>query len=277
MRTNHFFLIIVATIALFCSCEPEPNPASRKIVQSLKVHDDNVNGVNLRVQNLTIRENANFHYRTDGLLDSFDVFMDTLPGSALLKSLKLAYFNDKVRAFAKDTSGLIVMDFYFNSKRQITKMVDTTGTGFYFTYTNDKISLIKVNLDNVTYLNNLVYDSHNNLIQYMITNTDSQAVTRVNLEYDLNNAISEQLDIKFVSAGIRFIYAGGVNVFSLAGLNYGLKNTNRIIKRTEYNLLTGQTLYSYSIDYNTNNNQEIINRNIVLNDSIEVFYEYRYQ
>lgn len=277
MRTNHFFLIIVATIALFCSCEPEPNPASRKIVQSLKVHDDNVNGVNLRVQNLTIRENANFHYRTDGLLDSFDVFMDTLPSSLLLKSLKLAYFNDKIRAFAKDTSGLIVMDFYFNSKHQITKMVDTTGIGFYITYTNDKISLIKSNLVSVTYLNNFVYDGNNNLTQYMITNTDSQAVIRVNLEYDNNKTIPEELDIKFVSAGIRFIYAGGVNVFSLAGLNYGLKNTHRIIKRTEYNLQTGQTTFSYNINYITNNNQEITHRNIVLNDTIQIFYEYRYQ
>jgi hypothetical protein len=281
MRNNLFFILLIATIAILHSCGPRPtsDPVKRKIKQSIKKHDDNINGINLRVQNITIRENANFHYRPDGLLDSFDVYDDTLPGARLIKSLKLKYFSDRVRAFAHDTSGNVVLDFYFNSKNQITKMIDTLefGNGFYFTYTNDKISNIKVDLNDVTYLNNFVYDANNNLIQYTITNTDSTPVTRVILEYDANKKIPMDLDIKFVSTGIRFLYAGGVNVFSLANLNYGTANTNRIIRRTEYDLPTNAQAFDYIINYTTNTNNEITNRKIVVNDSIDVFYEYRYQ
>ncbi len=280
MRKPLFSIFLIVVIATLHSCVPngDNNPTMRKIKQSIKVHDDNINGINLRVQNLSIRENARFYYNSIGLLDSMDVFSDTTASATLLKSLKLVYFNDKVRAFVYDTSSRFSLDLYFNSNRQITKMTDTLGLGlgFFFTYSNNKISNLRISLDSTFYYTNFMYDGNNNLTQFIITDKNSQPLTRVNIEYDLDKKIPQELDIKFASGGIRFLYAGGVNVLSLANLNYGLGNSNRIFKRIEYNLQTAQTGNKYLFDYTTNNNQEITNRKIIVNDTIDVFYEYRY-
>ena len=93
MRKPLFSIFLIVVIATLHSCVPngDNNPTMRKIKQSIKVHDDNINGINLRVQNLSIRENARFYYNSIGLLDSMDVFSDTTASATLLKSLKLVY------------------------------------------------------------------------------------------------------------------------------------------------------------------------------------------
>lgn len=281
MRINAFLLWIIGLAFAISSCgpNPTPNPISKKIKQSLKIHDDNVNSVDLRVQNLIIRENARFYYNASGLLDSLDVYSDTTLGATLLKSLKLKYMSDRVRIFTYDTTGYASLDIFVNASQQITKMVDTFGFGygFFFTYYNNRISNIQLKLDSTTNITNFAYDANNNLLQYVITDTHGTPQTRVNFEYDLSNTISRDLDIRFASGGIRFLYAGGVNVFSLANINYGLGNTHRITKRIEYNLQTAQDGNKYLFDYSTNALNEITNRKITVNDTIDVFYEYRYQ
>jgi hypothetical protein len=158
-------------------------------------------------------------------------------------------------------------------------MVDTFGFGygFIFTYYNNRISNIQIVLDSTFNFTNFAYDANNNLLQYVMTDAHGTPQTRVSFEYDLSNTISRDLDIRFASGGIRFLYAGGVNVFSLANINYGLGNTHRITKRIEYNLQTTQDGNKYLFDYSTNALNEITNRKITVNDTIDVFYEYRYQ
>ena len=282
MRKQLLFLFSIVIITLLPSCVQNSSnfPVIRKIEQSLKIHDDNVNGINLRVQNVSLRENANFHYNNSGLLDSMDIFSNTISGSTLVRSLKLIYYNDKVRAVVFDTAGSFELDLYFDSNRNITKMVDPfgSGCGIYLDYINNKISEIKVKstIDSF-YYTNFVYDGNNNLIQFIITDKQSQPNFKINIYYDLSKNITNDLDLKFSSKGVKFLYAGGVNVLSFAKLNYGLSTKNRIIKRTEENLQTGGSEDSYLFDYTTNNNDEITNRKIVINDTTDVFYEYRYQ
>lgn len=280
MRNKNIICILLSCTLLLLCCQPNNNnkPTLRKIKQSLKVHDDNINGILLRTQNITLRENANFHYNNYGLLDSMDVYNDTIASSTLIKSLKLQYLPNKIRAFVYDTSGRFILDLYYDADRKIVKMVDTTlgNFGFFFTYNNNKISNIKIELDSISHFANFIYDGKNNLTQYVITDNQSQSLTRVNYEYDLDNKITKELDIRFLSGGVRFLYAGGVNILSLMNLNYGLGNNNRIKSRQEFNLQTAQEGNKYLFDYTINNNQEITTRKIVVNDTIDVFYEYRY-
>ena len=187
------FTIVIITILPSCVQNSNNNPVLRKIKQSLKIHDDNVNGIKLRVQNLSLRENANFHYNNAGLLDSMNILSDTIIGSTLVRSLKLQYYSNKVRAIVFDTSGRFELDLYFDSNRNITKMVDTfgRGTGFYFTYFNNKISSIKItSLIDTFYYTNFVYDGNNNLSQFIITDNQSEPLIKVKIDYDLSKNIT---------------------------------------------------------------------------------------
>ena len=156
--------------------------------------------------------------------------------------------------------------------------MDTLGIGFglFVTYTDNKIDKIKSVLDSTFTLTNFVYDANNNLIQYIIGDYRNQPNTRVVYQYDYSRQIPQYMDIRFASAGIKYIYAGGINVISLMGMNYGLGNTHRILKRDESNLQTGRDGLRYLFEYGLNNNEEIVNRKITVSDTIEVFYEYRF-
>ena len=133
---KRIILLFVAFLIAFgfnaCINNPTENPVEKRIKQSFKVHDDNVNNVDLRKQNISIREVANFYYNTAGLLDSLNVFSDSTPGATLLKSIKFNYLADRVRArifFAPNDRN--VGDFFFNSSKQVTKIVDTSGLDLF--------------------------------------------------------------------------------------------------------------------------------------------------
>ena len=155
-------------------------------------------------------------------------------------------------------------------------MVDTLGLnlGFHFTYQNNKIDEVVLNLGTpISLLNNFIYDQNNNLTQYTTLDSIGNKV-KVNFEYNTQN-ITPNLDIKFASGGIRFLYAGGINVLSLMGINYGVGNKNQIISRIDKNLSTGINT-TYLFDYTKNNFNEIIARKIIVNDTIDVYYNYIY-
>ena len=272
-------IIILIIIGLYsCTHNSPQNPTSRKIVQSFKIHDDNVNGANLRIQNVTLRENTDYYYKYDGLLDSLSVHSDTSTSATLIRTMKLKYMPDRVRAYLYDTAGSFSLDLYYNSQKQLVKMIDTFGIGygFFFNYNSNKLTNLRIVSDSTSYFTNFVYDGYDNLLQYIITDFQSQPLMRVDFEYDLTKKTPRNLDMRFASGGVRFLYAGGVNVLSLMDLNYGAGNTHSITKRTEYNLQTAQNSNTYLYNYTINNNQEITNRKITLNDTINVFYEYRY-
>ena len=281
---KRIILLFVAFLIAFgfnaCTNNPTENPVEKRIKQSFKVHDDNVNNVDLRKQNISIREVANFYYNTAGLLDSLNVFSDSTPGSTLLKSIKFNYLADRVRArifFAPNDRN--VGDFFFNSSKQVTKIVDTSGLdlfGIFFSYTSNKITNIRITvLGTSTNITNFVYDGNNNLQQYILPDSNN-VLYKIAFTYDLNKPISSDLDIRFASAGIQFLYAGGVNVISLIGLNTGVGNMNRITDRVETKVIGGEEGNVYQYEYSTNNIDEIVSRKITINDTVDVFYDYRY-
>ncbi|MBK8350777.1 MAG: hypothetical protein IPL21_03520 [Saprospirales bacterium] len=281
---KRIILLFVAFLIAFgfnaCINNPTENPVEKRIKQSFKVHDDNVNNVDLRKQNISIREVANFYYNTAGLLDSLNVFSDSTPGATLLKSIKFNYLADRVRArifFAPNDRN--VGDFFFNSSKQVTKIVDTSGLdlfGIFFSYTSNKITNIRITvLGTSTNITNFVYDGNNNLQQYILPDSNN-VLYKIAFTYDLNKPISSDLDIRFASAGIQFLYAGGVNVISLIGLNTGVGNMNRITDRVETKVIGGEEGNVYQYEYSTNNIDEIVSRKITINDTVDVFYDYRY-
>ncbi|MBP6661268.1 MAG: hypothetical protein KA174_11335 [Chitinophagales bacterium] len=281
---KRIILLFVAFLIAFgfnaCINNPTENPVEKRIKQSFKVHDDNVNNVDLRKQNISIREVANFYYNTAGLLDSLNVFSDSTPGATLLKSIKFNYLADRVRArifFAPNDRN--VGDFFFNSSKQVTKIVDTSGLdlfGIFFSYTSSKITNIRITvLGTSTNITNFVYDGNNNLQQYILPDSNN-VLYKIAFTYDLNKPISSDLDIRFASAGIQFLYAGGVNVISLIGLNTGVGNMNRITDRVETKVIGGEEGNVYQYEYSTNNIDEIVSRKITINDTVDVFYDYRY-
>ena len=279
-KTRFILLILIDMISHSCGNDPAvQRPDFRKIRQSVKIHDDNVNGMDMRIQINRIVEATNFFYNTEGLLDSLNVMDDTLPDAHLIKSIKLTYYPSRIRAsIYDDSTGTFYVDFRYNNNRQLTSIMDTLGIGFglFVTYTDNKIDKIKSVLDSTFTLTNFVYDANNNLIQYIIGDYRNQPNTRVVYQYDYSRQIPQYMDIRFASAGIKYIYAGGINVISLMGMNYGLGNTHRILKRDESNLQTGRDGLRYLFEYGLNNNEEIVNRKITVSDTIEVFYEYRF-
>jgi hypothetical protein len=98
----------------------------------------------------------------------------------------------------------------------------------------------------------------------------------VQLEYDHSKVIPEYLDIKFAGVGLRYLYAGGVNVISLMGLNYGYGNTNWVTKRTETNIQTSEVTRVFLESFSVNGDNEIVGKTVTLNDTIDIFYEYHY-
>ena len=59
---KRIILLFVAFLIAFgfnaCTNNPTENPVEKRIKQSFKVHDDNVNNVDLRKQNISIRRQS---------------------------------------------------------------------------------------------------------------------------------------------------------------------------------------------------------------------------
>ncbi|HPW87335.1 MAG TPA: hypothetical protein PLU78_09060, partial [Chitinophagales bacterium] len=87
--------------------------------------------------------------------------------------------------------------------------------------------------------------------------------------------ISEELDTRFFSKDIKFIYLGGLNLVYKIGLNFGTNNKNTLIKRTEINVIENKINAYYEFTYTYNNNGEIIKR-AMLWDTDTLFYQFRY-
>lgn len=274
-------LMILFFAAFLCNCKedktPEPEASFRRIKQSIKIHDDNANGSDLRLLNISLSEPVLFFYNEKGLLDSLVGFSDST-FSHVKKTMKVFYRPQKITAIIdEDTTEPAAFDLFLDVNNNLIKMVDTLGLnlGFHFTYQNNKIDEVVLNLGTpISLLNNFIYDQNNNLTQYTTLDSIGNKV-KVNFEYNTQN-ITPNLDIKFASGGIRFLYAGGINVLSLMGINYGVGNKNQIISRIDKNLSTGTTT-TYLFDYTKNNFNEIIARKIIVNDTIDVYYNYIYE
>lgn len=279
----HKYLIVLLALIFIISCNTEdisPEKAARKIVQSNLVHEDNVNGRISAGGNII--ESNNFIYNTNGLLKSVTVYDDTAFGANLIKQVEFVYYPEKIRAFTFNVYDTVntnfVYDIYFNMQKQVFKLTDTLGNGLQITYVNDKITHIK-DSNSVTILDyqNLQYDG-NNLTQYEVGANGAAPFARATLEYGTKTIVSE-LDTRFFSKDIKFIYIGGLNLINKLGLNFGISNSNELKKRTETNLVTGQIVdtYLFRYEYNANNSAEIIKRSISRTSSPDtLYYQFKY-
>lgn len=263
---------LLAAGSLLASCLNDPAEPQRRIRQANLVYEDNVNG---RVLG-NVLESTNFYYNPDGSLGRVSVYDDTTVSATLLKDFTIAYQTDKVvlnTYYIVD--GYRVLHFYFNDKKQITRLVDTLGNGLRFQYLNDRIqSFYDSSALGILRYTNFVYDANNNLLQYEVAVNNDPAFGRAVLEYS-SNPISDELDTRFFNKDIKFIYIGGLNLVSKLGLNFGLSSSNTLIKRTEM-ILPDETITEiYEFGYIYNNNQEIIKRNMRWTTDT-LFYQFKY-
>ncbi|MBL0287696.1 MAG: hypothetical protein IPQ19_09920 [Bacteroidetes bacterium] len=149
-----------------------------------------------------------------------------------------------------------------------------SNEGFSINYSNDKISNIKISPLEIPFYKNFVYDGSNNLLQFIASDSIGNLV-KVSFSYS-TQSITDELDIKFASAGFQFLYAGGVNIISLMGLNTGIGNTNRIFSRNETYLATEQEIARYLFEYQEDADNNITGRKGTINDTIEINFDYKY-
>ncbi|HQO88276.1 MAG TPA: hypothetical protein PKX72_00005, partial [Chitinophagales bacterium] len=78
-------LLSITLVLLFGCTESLSTSSLRRIKQSNKVFEDNVNGRKSQIS--PIEESTNFFYNTQGLLSSVTVYDDTSINATLLKSI----------------------------------------------------------------------------------------------------------------------------------------------------------------------------------------------
>ncbi|MFN8296254.1 MAG: hypothetical protein U0T69_08665 [Chitinophagales bacterium] len=277
------YLVIAVTLLALISCDTEninSQQSTRKIVQSNLVHEDNVNGRIASGGNII--ESNNFVYNSNGLLKTVTVYDDTTFGANLIKQVEFVYYPEKVRAYTFnvfDTANRnYVYDLYFNTQKQVVKLIDTLGNGLQITYAGDKITHIKDSTAiRILDFQNFVYDG-NNLRQYELSINGGTPIGKAELEYSAKTIVDE-LDTRFFSKDIKFIYIGGLNLITKVGLNFGINNSNELRKRTETNLILNQIVdtYFFKYEYNANNLSEIIKRSISRTSSPDtLYYQFRY-
>lgn len=268
-RIQHLIGILAIALFLIISCS-KPEATDEKIIQSNLVFEDNVNG---RIAGNGVIESTNFFYNDNNTLNRATVYDDTIPNAHLLKELNLTYFSDKVviNTFL-DTIGNVTYTVAFNSKKQVTSIALPDSSGLYLTYFDDRISNIKTLPSGDEYIS-FIYDSNDNLLQYELK-SGGFVVGRAILEYD-NDLVSEEFDSRFLTKDIKFIYLGGLDLMSKIGLNYGNSTKNKLIKRSDIIVQTGQVYEHYDYGYIRNSNNDIVKRNIRWS-SDTLFYQFKY-
>ncbi|MBK6276160.1 MAG: hypothetical protein IPF58_16405 [Saprospirales bacterium] len=279
--------LYLATLIFIIGCNPDiidPPAAPRKVVASNFVHEDNINGriINPNINlDTNIIDNFRFVYNTNGTLNSISVFDDSSHLAVLQKEVKFVYYPDKVRWFtfnAADTTKERVYDAFFNAKKQVIRIADSSRIGFDILYTNDKISFIGDTSNTYPFdsSKNFVYNG-NNLMQYEIYRNGS-ILGKAVFEYGQKN-VTPEFDIKLYSSEVRFIYIAGLNIINKVGLNFGTGNSNVLLKRIETALPSNALFNEYTFDYefDRNNTNEIIKRSISnIRSSDTLFYQYKY-
>ncbi len=267
-------LLSISLLLLFGCTENLSTSSLRRIKQSNKVFEDNVNG--RKSQMSPIEESTNFFYNTQGLLSSVTVYDDTSINATLLKSITFEYSADKITAYTYyNIDGPRTLYFYFDNNKKLTALTDSLGRGLYLSYNGNQLTRIRdssaaIILDFI----NFTYDTNNNLLSYELSVDNGPVIGRAILEYS-DRKIPEELDTRFFSKDIKFIYLGGLNLVYKIGLNFGTNNKNTLIKRTEINVIENKINAYYEFTYTYNNNGEIIKR-AMLWDTDTLFYQFRY-
>ncbi len=266
-RVTGLFAII---ITLLVSCT-KPADSEKKIQQSNFVYEDNVNG-RIPPPNNVI-ESTNFFYNDNGTLNSATVYDDTSATANLLKQINIIYNTNSITVNTYlDTVGNVTYYVGFDSMKRVSTITLPDSSGLYLSYTNNKVSEIKL-LPGVNKYGNFVYDANNNLIQYEFL-AGSLTFIRSILRYN-NEIVPREFDSRFLSKNIKFIYLGGLDLMQKIGLNYGTGSLNKLIERTDSIVTTGALYERYIFDYSNNSNGDIVKRNIKFSTDT-LYYQFKY-
>lgn len=294
-------ILLLFTLLLLQSCDKEMNIAYRDIIQpplndstetvdpsvnkkiktSIKIHDDNVNGVYFRKKN-TIQEAVQFFYNENELLDSLVVLSDTSRNAKILRAAKFLYLPDENRVntnFYIGQDAIVNMDFRYDQDKKVLAISSKDyqrETGVFYIYEGNRLSHMKFDIVKVAIMTNFKYDNFNNLTKFEAY-SQVEDYFKVDLEYDLSREVSPTFDIKFNSVDIQFLYEGGVNIIDLMGLNIGEGNTHLISKRSESYLYdNGKSRNTYQYQYSFDAWGRMTNRVILLNEDTEILFQYQY-
>lgn len=261
--------------------EDNTNPSEqRRLKQSIRIHDDNINGTTLKIVN-RVQEVVNFFYNSDGLLDSLSVLSDTSAYATLKKTMKFRYLPEQniVRANMYEfRQGNFVMDFHYDNNKNVIKFVHSLNgveSGIFYFYNGQILQNQKYVFGKVGVAGNFIYDSYYNLTQYEVY-TQLEEAYRIHIDYDYSRPVEEVFDIRFNSVEFALLHEGGVNIISLLGLKAGLGNSHYISKRSEFHITDGAPRNHYDYEYLFNTQGDLVHRKIIVNDSMEVNYEYNY-
>jgi len=258
-----------------------PDPAVYKVRQSIKIHDDNVNGVFLR-QMIRIQEAVYYFYNDNDLLDSLAVYSDTSKSATLKRTMKLHYLpaENKIIASLYDIQqGYFEMFITYDNNKKVLAISNPNypkEKGIFYIYEGEKLVHKKYDFGTVAIATKMNYDPYYNLTDYELYPQAEKSI-KVNLEYDYNSPVNSDFDIRFNSKEITFIYEGGVNILSFMGLNTGLGNAHFIKKRTETRIEdTSSVRNQYLFEYQKDKYGRLINRRIIINDESDIVFEYNY-
>lgn len=292
-------LIICSLIVFILGCEKEnlfPNSivdnilkdikttptdeVQRKVMKSYKIHEDNINGASLKKIH-RIQEAVLYFFNENDLLDSLCVLTDTSNNSIVKRTMKVNYSNaDSVitASMYDQTCGNFIVNFYADTNKNVLRIVNQINgveNGIYYIYTGNLLTNKKYKFGRVAIAGNFIYDNYNDLLQYEL---HTQVEDAVKIDFQYNNILlpDQTFDIRFNSQEISFLYEGGVNILCLMGLKDGAGNKYFIQKRTERYLNSGELRNIYNYDYQFDEKNRLINREIMINDSLLIKYEYQY-
>lgn len=255
------------------------NPLQKRIKSSIKIHDDNVNGVYFRKVN-KIQEAVYYFYNEEDFLDGLIVYSDT-SRRKVNKSAEFEYIpaESKIKGKFYDTQlGHLEMDILYNDKKQVTRIAydhPEYEAGVFFNYSGDTLIDYSVvyNTYNIGY--NMIYDEHGNLLKYQVKHP-SKGDYQVEFQYDYSTKVDPSFDIRFASIDTKFLYEGGVNILHLMGLNTGIGNAHILIERKETNMPSNTLRNLYKFEYKSDSENRIIERKATFNQQAEAIYQFSY-
>lgn len=258
---------------------PPYNPLQKRIKSSIKIHDDNVNGVYFKKVN-KIQEAVYYFYNEDDLLDGLIVYSDT-SRRKVNKSAEFEHLptENKVKGQFYDTQlGHLELDIHYNDKKQVLKIsyeLPDYEIGVFFYYKDDTLTEYRIIYHTYSIGYNLEYDEHGNLLKYLVK-YPSKGDYLVEFKYDYSIKVDPTFDIRFASIDTKFLYEGGVNIIHLMGLNTGIGNTHIVVERNETNTPANSIRNQYKFEYKSDKYDRIIERKAIYNNQVEAFYQFNY-
>lgn len=273
MQKTHYFKFLLFTLLLAClaGCD-KVNEATqpdgryeRRIKKSNKLVTDNANRTKGGKED-KIKESIVYFYNSNGLLNQFNIYIDTSSNAELLAAFNVMYFTNIILV-----SNVLVSDvgllFYHDNQKRVKLIKPILGIdSIKFNYNNnnqvneifiiDSLGILKHHYD-------FVYDGSNNLLSYKTKErNNNNLISTIDLEYYTSYTIRNEFDSRFYREETRIFHLGGLNLIYMIGLNYGETTKNALKKRTEIipDIDGGSATVINNFSYDFNDQNEIIYR-----------------